>query len=123
MKKALFIFFFLAAMASADAATINGTAYEWYSLEPLSDVIIDINTTPNQTVVANDGAYSIDISENGAYLIRAQYFENNLLKYQAEELIDVKQDGTFRVDLIMFPYLEDDETLFEELQLVEDIFE
>lgn len=115
MKKGLFVLCFALMFYIAGAATISGTAYEWYSLEPLPNVILDVNTVPNQTFVANDGTYSIEISEPGSYLIRAQYFENNILKYEAEELVDVQQDGNFRLDIIMFPSLEDDDFLFDEL--------
>jgi len=100
-------------LTNSYAATISGTTFEWYSLEPLGNVIIDINTVPEQTVVATDGIYSLNISDPGSYLIKAQFFENNGLKYEAEEIISISGDGEFRLDLILFPSLEDD-FLFDE---------
>lgn len=100
-------------LGSSHAATISGTTFEWYSLEPLSNVIIDVNTVPKQTLVATDGTYSFDILEPGSYLINAQFFENNELKYEAEEVLSITGDGDFRLDLILFPSLEDD-FLFDE---------
>jgi uncharacterized membrane protein len=97
------------------AATISGTTFEWYSLEPLKNVIVDINTIPEQTLVATDGTYSLNIAEPGTYIIKAQYFENNSLKYVAEETVKVASDGNFKLDLILLPALENDQSLFNDL--------
>jgi len=105
---------FIAMLHTVAATTISGTTYEWYSLEPLQNVILDINTIPRQTVVADNGSFSFDITEPGSYLIKAQYFEDNLLKYEANEVISVQGEGNFRLDLILFPSLENDDFLFDD---------
>lgn len=95
------------------AATISGTAFEWHTLEPLAEVIIEINTVPKQVIVAEDGSYSLNVGK-GNYTLRAQYFEANRLKYEASEEITVKEEGSFNLDLIMLPVLDDDTTLLDD---------
>ncbi|MFH1587619.1 MAG: hypothetical protein ABID38_07215 [Candidatus Diapherotrites archaeon] len=91
----------------ASSATVSGEVYEWYSLELLPDVIIDVNTIPHQTIVSKDGSYSLELSP-GDYLLRAEYFEENALVYETEEEISIVEEGTYSLDLLMFPSLEDD---------------
>ncbi|MBS3059752.1 MAG: hypothetical protein J4224_05010 [Candidatus Diapherotrites archaeon] len=111
---ALLLLLFLFA-DQAFAATISGTAFEWYTLEPLQNIIVEINTTPKQTDVAIEGTYSFSISTPGNYTLTAQFFENNKLKYEAIETITLESgDGNFVVDLIMLPALGEDEFLFED---------
>ncbi len=93
--------------AFASSATVSGEVYEWYSLELISDVIIDVNTVPHQTVVSKDGSYSLELPP-GDYLLRAEYFEDNVLVYDAEEEISIVDGGDYLLDLLMFPSLEDD---------------
>lgn len=100
--------------ATANAATISGTLYEWYSLEPLEECIIEINTTPEQTIVSENGTYSFTAPE-GTYTIRAMYFENNLLKYETTEELVITEDGNFTLDLLMFPNIGEPEFLFNDL--------
>ena len=106
---------FLLFANGVSAATISGITFEWYSFEPLKNVIVDINTIPNQTYVATDGTYSFNISDPGTYAIRAQYFEKNSLKYNSEETVKVSSDGNFKLDLILLPAIENDQFLFNEL--------
>src|SRR3989344_4249785 len=115
MKAQLLFGFALLFSAFAGAATISGTAFEWYTLEPLPNVIVEIDTTPKQTDVAVGGYYSFSVIEPGTYHLRAEFFEDNRLKYEADENVSVKGDGDFTIDLIMLPALENDEFLYEEI--------
>ncbi|MAG18077.1 MAG: hypothetical protein CL944_01225 [Candidatus Diapherotrites archaeon] len=110
-KKIILILILFSALANG--ATISGTAFKWYSLEPLDNVIIEINTTPKQIIVSENGDYSFDVSA-GNYILKAQYFENNKLVYETEEEIIVENDGVFIVDLLLFPSLIDDESLLDD---------
>lgn len=105
-KICFFAFFFLFA-AIASAAILQGSAFEWFSLEKLNNTIIDVNSIPMQRIVAKNGDYSLELQE-GDYLLRAEFFENNELKYVSEEKISIENDGTFNLDLIMFPPTEND---------------
>ncbi len=98
-------------ITSAHAATIQGTAYEWFNFEPLGNVIVEVNSTPVQSVIAKDGKYAFNLSK-GSYTIKARYYRNNALVYLTEENITIADEGSYVLDLIMFPALVD-EPLFE----------
>ena len=99
----------------ASAATIHGKVYEWYSLKELNGVIIDVNSTPTQRFVSQEGSYSFSLPL-GDYHLTAKYYSDNTLKYTAEEDISITSEGDFVLDLIMFPLLEMEE---EELASLE----
>ncbi|HLC92925.1 MAG TPA: hypothetical protein VJH23_04400 [archaeon] len=113
IKKLLFIAALLVLCSVANAATVSGTTFEWYTLEPQENTIVEINTVPRQVLVAETGRYSFDVPA-GDYNIIAEYFENNRLKYTARETIQVKADGNFTLDLILFPALDDEDYLFDD---------
>ena len=95
------------------AATISGTAYEWYTFEPLKNILVEINSTPKQVIVAQTGEYSFEVSP-GDYNIVAQYFEGNELKYEAREHFTVRADGNFTLDLVLFPALDEGDYILED---------
>ena len=97
----------------AAAATISGTAYEWNTLSPLEYTIVEIDTSPRQVMVAQDGRYSFGVPA-GNYVLSAQYFEKNRLKYEAREEVEVKDDGNFNIDILMLPALDENELLFDD---------
>ncbi|MCR4335125.1 MAG: hypothetical protein NUV57_01155 [archaeon] len=97
-----------------NAATISGTTFEWYTLEPLENVIIEINTTPNQLMVAELGFYSFNVPQ-GNYELNAFYFDGNNLKYRANEKIIIEADGNFTRDILMLPPLEENDFLMEDI--------
>lgn len=107
MRKNLIFLFILLLMPPVQGATIQGTVYDWFNMEPLGDVIIEVNSTPPQQVVAKDGSYSL-ILPVGDYHITAKYYRYGVLEYYAEENITVAGDGNFVLDLIMLPALEEE---------------
>ena len=112
-NKILILLFILLISNSISSATISGTVFEWYSFEPLDNVIIEINTTPKQTIIAENGKYSFSVGK-GNYFLQAQYFENNKLVYETEEKIIVEEEGNFIVDLLLFPAINDAEYLLDD---------
>ena len=78
------------------AATIHGTVYNWKTLDVLSGAIVEINTVPQQTVVAKP-SYTFNVP-NGDYEITATDTKTG---YVAKENIKVTQDGDFTVDLLL----------------------
>ncbi|HLD88847.1 MAG TPA: hypothetical protein VI894_01435 [Candidatus Nanoarchaeia archaeon] len=90
------------------ASSILGTVYD-YSLEPVKNIVVEINSTPKQTMVAKGGAYSFEVNP-GSYEISASYIIRNQTKIRlqdlAEEKIIVTGEGTFNIDLIIFPNVE-----------------
>jgi len=112
----------LAVSAShASCAVVHGTAYEWSTFEALENVIVEVNSTPPQFLVASSGNYSFDLPEGG-YTIRAEYYQNNVLEYCAEENITILRDGEFVLDLLMFPPIEE-EFLYEEINISEELYD
>lgn len=107
MRKILFVLALLFLPGVVLGATISGTAFEWFTLEPIGNIIVEIDTIPKQTIVSGDGSYSFNAGE-GTYTLTAQYFEDNLLVYEATETIVIGEDGSFIIDLIMLPSLEDE---------------
>ena len=85
-------------------AIIYGTVYSWDNLEPLPKAIVTINTTPEQRVVAENGTYSFVVPP-GNYVIKAYYYSHGELELYDEENITVKGNGTYVLDLILFPPL------------------
>lgn len=94
-------------------ATIQGTVYN-FNLEKMSDVVVVVNTEPQQTFVVKNGSYSFNVPE-GSYVIAAVYKVDSSLKTQ--ENISIKSEGIYNLDLILFPTLQDEETLFDGVNL------
>ena len=92
---------------TALAATVHGTVYEWYSFEPLNNVVIEVNSTPEQYFVAVDSVYSFNLTP-GNYLITASYFEGNTAVYTAEETVKITENGDYVVDILLFPTYEEE---------------
>jgi uncharacterized membrane protein len=120
MRKYLIFLFIIISLPYAQGATIKGTAYDWFSMEPLGGVVIEVNSTPPQQVVARDGSYSLELPV-GSYQITARYYRYGVLEYYAEENISVVGDGVFILDLIMLPALEEERLLPPELLELEEL--
>jgi len=105
MKFKAFLIVFIAILFfsfQASAAEITGKSYS-PDLNPLKNVIVEINTQPKQIVVT-DPSYSFTVSP-GEYTLKAIY--ENEEEYYLEENITVRQEGKFSHDLILFYPLED----------------
>jgi len=104
----------LALMLSiSSAATVYGTIYDWSTLEPLKDCIIEVNSTPAQQLISKDGNYSFQLPI-GNYQITAKYYENNSLLLESTDKVSVVSDGNYLMDIIMFPAIDLGEPLFNE---------
>jgi len=102
---------------AGDTATIHGAVYEWYTFEPLENVIIEVNSTPPQSIVARYGVYSFNLAP-GNYLITARYYQNNTLTSSADETITITENGDYVLDLLLFPAYDEEflnETEFSEI--------
>ena len=88
--------------AQENFATVHGTMYYWFTLEPLNNSIVEVNTIPQQTQVATEGQYSFKLPQ-GEYTITASYWRDNFLLYYAEENLTILgTGGDYAVDLIAF---------------------
>lgn len=82
-------------------AKVSGFIYD-KELNIVQDVVIEINSTPNQRQISRNGGYSFDV-EPGNYSIIASLSQNYVTKTIAQEEITVTGNGEFIVDLVIFP--------------------
>ncbi len=119
MKKiVLFIFVLLLSVSIVQAATVQGTVYD-LSLNKVNNVKLTIDTVPAQTYIAPYGFYTFDLIP-GEYTLRAEYYEDQVLILEAEESVKIDKDGEFRIDLVLFPVLEEE---VEDIELPETTLE
>lgn len=108
MYKPRILFYLLSAIflaSLANAATIHGTVYD-LSLKKVDNARVEINTSPRQFKVAQNGTYSFNVP-NGIYRIKAQLVQKNDVVASVEENITISQDGSYILDLILFPNVEE----------------
>ena len=106
-------------LQTADAATIEGTVYDW-NLEPVINAKVNANSTPKQIIIAKTGEYSLTLNE-GFYEIKATAPNGD----EIAETITVADEGEYNLDLIILPSIEDPEDIFNEseIQVEDDIFQ
>lgn len=113
IKIAIAFLIILILIKLASGAVLKGSTYD-ISLNSLNNVIVKVNTEPPQQMIVKDGIYSFNIPK-GKYNISAEYFEDNLLKYKDFKEIEIKDDGEFVYDLILFPTFDEEDTLFNDV--------
>ncbi len=91
-------------IAPCSGAVVHGVVYSWENLKPLPKAIVVVNTTPEQRIVTTNGSYSFNLPP-GHYVIRAYYYSNGRLVLYTEENITIKNNGSYILDLILFPPL------------------
>jgi len=87
---------------SNNTATIHGEVFGWDTFEPLENAVVDVNSTPSQSMVAKYGLYSFKLVP-GDYSITAKYYQNSTLIYSAEESVQIKDEGDYVRDLLLLP--------------------
>src|SRR3989338_175407 len=105
IKIAVYLFAALFLASLANAATIYGTIYD-LSLKKVSNARVEINTNPKQLIVAQNCTYSFNVP-NGRYTLKAQIVQKNTIIASVEENITISQDGSYVLDLILFPDIEE----------------
>lgn len=103
-KILLYIIFLFILVSGIKAATIHGDVYD-FELNKLSDVIVEIDTTPKQSTIIKDQGYSFNVP-SGNYTISADYIVKGEVQASTKENILIKDDkGDYTLDLILFPSL------------------
>lgn len=97
----------LALLPLANAALIQGVVYD-IVLEP-TDALVSINTQPRQTMVARNGSYYFTVPK-GNYVLEAEFGDD-----WVSQNVSIVSEGTFNIDLVLFPELGFDEVLLEEV--------
>jgi len=108
-KKGVVCLVLLILISPVYAARLHGTVYD-LSLDKISGVIVELNTTPQQRVISKEGTYSFNLNP-GNYKITAQEVSQNLTLTKAEEKIQIIEDGDYTLDLFLYPSLEEEESL------------
>ena len=91
-------------------------------MDKASNVKITIDTTPIQYQISKDSDYSFEVPA-GTYILKAEQYQYKEVIAEMQEEITVLEEGTYRLDLILFPVFEDfgeDETDFIEDAIIED---
>lgn len=109
-------------VGAAGTATIHGAIYEWDTFEPLENVLIEVNSTPPQSIVAKYGVYSLDLAP-GDYLIVATYYTGTTLVASAQESITITDDGDYIIDLLLLPSYENEDLEDAEIANLSEAFE
>ncbi|MCD4806661.1 MAG: MarR family transcriptional regulator [Methanococcoides sp.] len=109
-------------VGAVGTATIHGAIYEWDTFEPLENVLIEVNSTPPQSIVAKYGVYSLDLAP-GDYVIVATYYTGNSLVASAQESITVTDDGDYIIDLLLLPSYENEDLEDAEIANLSEAFE
>ena len=94
------------------AATLHGTVYN-EDLSIASNVLVSIDTQPEQRYLSKDGSYSFNLPP-GDYTLTVTYPKYGTNTTTHED-ITIVQDGTFTYDLFLFPELEEDFNLLDDL--------
>jgi uncharacterized membrane protein len=94
--------------------TITGTIYD-YELTPVQRALLEVNTTPTQQFVITNAQYKIDLP-NGEYTFTATIPGTDLI---AQENITIQANGTYNIDLIMFPSFSDENELIDAAEELE----
>jgi uncharacterized membrane protein len=107
--KVIFGILLVLLLPCAYAATIEGNVYD-FDLTPTNGAVVKIDTTPQQQVVAINSSYSINVPE-GSYTLTASKKMKGKVQSQINESIIVDRNGTYTLDLILFPVFTGDETI------------
>ncbi len=116
IKNRLFLSLILLVLLSvfSQAVTLEGQIYD-YQLNELDNVLVEIDTVPSQQFLSKDGSYSFELDE-GEYTLKAS--KTNLI---AEDniVIESNNDNKFLHDLFLFPDLNDEDDLWDDLSDIE----
>ena len=92
-----YIILFILLCVSAEAATLHGAVYD-SDYNAMSDVVLEINTTPKQNHISKNGAYFFNV-QLGSYEITAEKFYQKELVYTKTQAVDITKDGEFNIDI------------------------
>jgi len=112
MRCIVYLLSLLLLVSFASAATIYGNIYD-LSLDKMENVIVEIDTEPKQQYISKNGSYAFNVPA-GEYTVEAKYYISDILESSVTENINVKNEGNFVLDLILFPVI--DSELVEEVE-------
>lgn len=110
MKHKLCLFLLLLLIPLASAATLKGSIYD-ENLDVAKDVLVEINTVPQQKFLAKTGSYSFDLPV-GKYMLTAKNSQ-----YIITEQIEItSSEGEYVLDLFLLPDFAEEDELWQETE-------
>lgn len=117
-KIAASILFFLVFSDIVMAATVHGDVYD-INFNKLTNSIVEVNSVPKQSLIVKDSGYNFKLNP-GDYTIKAYYLKNNeLIAYTQENLLIKDLAGDYNLDLILFPYIEDENLTSIDIDIID----
>lgn len=107
----LLLFLFLL-LPVVNAATLQGTIYT-PDLTIAKNVLVEIDTQPQQRYLSRDGLYSFQVP-TGNYTLTVTFLQGNENKTLHEQ-VTVAQEGSFTFDLFLFPSIDEEELLLDDI--------
>ncbi len=104
-KPLLFFIIIILLITQVTAATLKGTIYN-EQLQAEKDVLIQINTTPEQKYLSKDGSYTFEVS-TGKYQLIAKKASQEI-----KEEFNINQEGIFVYDLFLIPSFTDEDEIW-----------
>ena len=108
--KIYFLLFFLLLLPLAFAATLKGSVYN-ENLDLAKDVLVEINTVPQQKYLTKTGSYTFDLLP-GKYMLTAK--DNQYLITEKIEITSA--EGEYILDLFLLPDFAEEDELWQETQ-------
>lgn len=106
MRALFLVLALLLAVGMAEAAYIQGSIYN-YNLDKITDVVVEIDTSPKQRIISKEGEYGFEVS-SGRYKINVYSLRTNR-SLGSDEVIITGDEGEFKLDLILAPEMNADE--------------
>ncbi len=104
LKFVMILLLLLSSISVGNSAIIQGKIYSWNTFDPARNCIVTINSTPAQKIVAVNSTYSFGVPP-GTYQLDVVCYDS--LKLYAVEVVEVKQNGTFQIDMLAQPLIEE----------------
>ncbi|MEM4255445.1 MAG: hypothetical protein QXR53_03935 [Candidatus Norongarragalinales archaeon] len=96
MKNAVCFLVFALFLSAASASTLKGTVFD-SGLQP-TRAIVTVNTTPKQTLVAQNGSYSFEVPQ-GVFKLTATAGNQSV-----SETVSIVSDGVFNMDMVLLGF-------------------
>lgn len=104
LKFVMILLLLLSSISVGNSAVIQGKIYSWNTFDPAENCIVIINSTPIQKIVAVNSTYSFSIPP-GTYRLDAVCYDS--LKLHASEVVEIRHNGTFQIDMLAQPRIEE----------------
>ncbi len=110
----------LICLSTVHAAVLQGTVYD-DNLIPMKNVLVEVDSSPVQRLLAPEGKYMFNLLP-GTYTVKVKA-GSGLTGIITEEKAVISKEGTFTIDLFVFPNIEENDTAFDTTNTTADILD